>query len=1187
MFRLKGSLAAAFVLLGAAPASAQGIGVQHVNFESPVQDAVAVAVVGSTTVLLAVNSPDNALEVYDTSGNVFLHRIPTGQLPVTVVVRPASATSDGDLDDPVGGPGEGGGSDEGPVEPVEPHVGPPVRVYVANWLGDSVTAIDLFETPGGTRPVGFSIVRTQYVGDEPVGIAILPENPSDPLSLAGGLLHNSVLVTFSAQQSWGWFYPDSLEPIVAGLTNRIEILHDDTTTSPTTYTGVRDPRAIAFAPAPAGGGAYAEQLWILNHRGGNDSAFYDFDLWGTNNLITSATTGLDTLPAHGGLGSTNHSMAFAPNGDLYVVGILARNKDGSLSPNPVEDPLGEPKHLAMVTGGTGFVTSFLARVQNLTSATPTIDFLDLNDVAQGTGSGTQQAAIAITNPTSVVVYGSGAPGATRVFVTGYHSDTIAMIEPTAGAPTAWTVSRVDLAHPTNAFTPANTAGIMRGPRSLALRTNGATSRHRLYVYNRLENSVSVIDPNFPSTTQPAITTFSMQGLIEPAHVVAGRKFLYSSKLSGRGNVSCASCHIDGNTDFLAWNLSDNVAVPIPGAPGSLPGALGPNSNIKGPMVTQTLRGLVNFEVADDLVQDTFYSNRPYHWRGDRGIFEQFNGAFVNLMGLPAEISATDMQLYRDFAFSIHYPPNPEQPWTRVYSGEIFDPANPPVTPMDELLQINNPFVGSGGLLGLKAFHTSGILSCALCHSLPDGSNNRLTDAFGYAGAPGVPMNDLETAQTKGLSLKETRLRRRDSAGILNYIPSSTTPANTHEFGLVHTGKSTLAGSVGGAASAFGALDLPDFLKGFGLPAPMTDGLDHFMREFDRGVAPLVGFSSTVDYSQYNVNPTGYDAAIAAFEGQIHVANAGSAVHAWLGGALRGFWYDETDSSTPYHEMVQTGVTPVGNLSRAGLLAYLDSTQAVSNPGNWITPHYTPLGDERRVSRIQGGLAPSLGGGAPTNVVLLPCVPNTANSFVTRMVLGFLQLVTDPLFFVSGSLQGGAPLMAQSWYERSLLAWAPSGFGLDRLRHDPPRRFRVQGDGIRQGAWLFVSTPTAADIATVPTTAPFTAPTTTPSTPWVFALPLFPARDAQGALVWETAAEMEPLYLMSLMNGGPGSVQVVNAFFNPLDPAYFDNTLTPPFRLDVNNLMEPERWNWHYVQVANEPLSVSTLSAGSWQRITLQ
>jgi len=33
----------------------------------------------------------------------------------------------------------------------------------------------------------------------------------------------------------------------------------------------------------------------------------------------------------------------------------------------------------------------------------------------------------------------------------------------------------------------------------------------------------------------------------PAEIRNGRGFLYDAKLSGNGNASCATCHIDGTT----------------------------------------------------------------------------------------------------------------------------------------------------------------------------------------------------------------------------------------------------------------------------------------------------------------------------------------------------------------------------------------------------------------------------------------------------------------------------------------------------------------------------------------------------------------------------------------------------------------------------------------------------------------
>ena len=44
---------------------------------------------------------------------------------------------------------------------------------------------------------------------------------------------------------------------------------------------------------------------------------------------------------------------------------------------------------------------------------------------------------------------------------------------------------------------------------------------------------------------------------EPPSVVDGRRFLYDASLtSSHGDSSCASCHIFGDFDSLAWDLGN-------------------------------------------------------------------------------------------------------------------------------------------------------------------------------------------------------------------------------------------------------------------------------------------------------------------------------------------------------------------------------------------------------------------------------------------------------------------------------------------------------------------------------------------------------------------------------------------------------------------------------------------------------
>lgn len=1165
----------ALALLLAPSVQAQGTGVQFLNFEAPALDPIAVVRVAGDDYLLVANAPDNSVEVYDTSAaNNFLLRIPTGQRPVTLVARPGSTAGEGRL------------------------------IYVANWLGDSITIVELVPTGNPSAPLDFRLVRTRPVGDEPMGIAFLPENPDEPSTLPGGSLHHLVFVTLSAQAGWGIFAPDDLNPIF----NHLELLVNAGGTF-----AVRDPRAIAFAPPPQGSDPYQDQLWILNFRGGNTSV-YDLDLWGSDDVVNAALTETANLPPHGGFGTTNYNMTFAANGDLWVVGIRCRNQDL----NDFINDVGEPIFQGMVLNETGFAASFLARHRDLTNPAAVPEVLDLNDVNQGVGSPTQ-ASLAVTNPTDVAVYGSGEDNSeeerdrTVVFATGFSSDTLAAVRPRAAGVASWTVDRIDLKAGAAAFSRTNLGGVMRGPRALALHASGTPNdpRDRLYVYHRLESSVSVVDPNYASPATALLATFPLQGQVEPAHVTAGRKFLYSSKLSRRtptvpdgadGNVSCSTCHIDGNTDFLAWNLADGAAIPPPGDPLALPGALGPNADRKGPMVTQPLRGMVNFEVAEDLIQDLAYSNRPYHWRGDKGFVEHFNAAYVNLMGAPnvaqnppspafnAGIPDPEMRLYRDFAFSIHYPPNPLQPWQRLYSGSMFDPDNPPTNPTEEFLQLNDATVGTGAQLGLKGFHVvnSDGAACVHCHALPEGSNNRLTESLTNSQSPppgGLPAQGLETAQLKGLVLKEKRLVRSSFANgtiTFEFLPSPANHAVTHEFGLIHTGESTIG--------AFGSNSINDFVSGFG-PLNQTnpileDAVSLYMREFDTGTAPLVGFSSSLDVGEYSADPAGILSAVGELEQQRLVANVGIAIHARLDGVRRGFWYDTTDGNTPYHEEPQSGLPTIGPFSTSGLLNFLDTASGV-DPTNLLIFQFTPLGSSRRVARIQGALAPPLATAAPTNLTLLPCPPMSANVDVPRMILNWADLVASQLFFsFLAPPTDVSPAASVALYQLSLDNHAPGGFGLDQLRHEVPRRFRLSGDGIEDGALLLLFAPTAADIASAP--APGQAPTTTANfgaNSVRFVLPLYPGRDEDGALVWETAEELDPLLLLSLVNGAPASSVAVTAFTDPGNAIFFD--AQGNYTLLTQDLMQPTVNNWHYLQVVNRTASGFAFSAGSWQRLTLQ
>ena len=100
--------------------------------------------------------------------------------------------------------------------------------------------------------------------------------------------------------------------------------------------------------------------------------------------------------------------------------------------------------------------------------------------------------------------------------------------------------------------------------------------------------------------------------------MAGRRFIYTAEHSGDGTQSCAGCPADGHLDNLVWDV-------------------GSNADPKGPMVTQTLRGLKDAA--------------PYHWRGERPDLLSFNVAFRDLFNGPM-LTPDENQELADFMDSL-------------------------------------------------------------------------------------------------------------------------------------------------------------------------------------------------------------------------------------------------------------------------------------------------------------------------------------------------------------------------------------------------------------------------------------------------------------------------------------------------------------------------------------------------------
>ncbi len=170
-----------------------------------------------------------------------------------------------------------------------------------------------------------------------------------------------------------------------------------------------------------------------------------------------------------------------------------------------------------------------------------------------------------------------------------------------------------------------------GPTGIVL--NAANTR--AYVLNKFEGTISTVD--LANNREIARANY-----FDPTPLVikAGRKHLYNTHLgSGTGHIACGSCHVDGRWDRLGWDLGNPA-----GAMDTVDGKV--FHPLKGVKTTQFLIDIIG------------RGRGNLHWRGDKHEFNDFAGAFQHLQGLDAPKPANEMQEFADFLGSCWYVPNP-------------------------------------------------------------------------------------------------------------------------------------------------------------------------------------------------------------------------------------------------------------------------------------------------------------------------------------------------------------------------------------------------------------------------------------------------------------------------------------------------------------------------------------------------
>ncbi len=664
------ALAAVFglALTLAPPAAAQEA---FVNFESAHVHPLDLTPDGSR--LLAVNTPDNRLQVFSTTGPTLLPvaAIPVGLDPVSVRARSnteawvVNAISDSVsiVDLPTGRVRATLKTADGPADVV--FAGSPQRAFVSCGQANLVQVFD---------PANLAAA--------PVAVPIDAEGPRAlAVSASGATVYAAIFKSGNGTTILG-----------GGSTGGNVTFPPNVVGDPSgPWGGVNPPpnSGAAFDPPQNPGNPPPPKVGLIvrkdavgqwmDDNGGNWTALVSgpqadksgrpigWDLPDRDvAVIDAATLSVTWLNRFMNI---NMAIAVHPDGRLAVVGTDATNE---VRFEPVVKGRFTRVLLALRNPAVPSPVSLVDLNPHLTYAVPTVPQSE-RDKSLG-------------DPRGIAWNAAG----TRGYVTGMGSHSVVVVDGTG--------ARAGL-------TPAIEVG--EGPTGVALHAAAG----RLYVLDKFESAISVV--SLAGEVETARVPFFDPS---PAAVRPGRKHLYDPrKNSGLGQIACASCHVDARMDRLAWDLGDPAGA-MKSTAGQNKGAGIPGLNtgfqdwhpMKGPMLTQTL---------DDIV-----GKEPFHWRGDRAGLEEFNGAFLGLQGDDTNLSPSEMQEFEDFLASIHVPPNPFRNFDNTLPASLPLPGH---FTTGRFAPAGQPLPNGNAVTGLSRYRPpnlldGGAVACVTCHTLPTG-----------------------------------------------------------------------------------------------------------------------------------------------------------------------------------------------------------------------------------------------------------------------------------------------------------------------------------------------------------------------------------------------------------------------------------------------------------------------------------
>jgi DNA-binding beta-propeller fold protein YncE len=478
---------------------------------------------------------------------------------------------------------------------------------------------------------------------------------------------------------------------------------------------------------------------------------------------------------------------------------------------------------------------------------------------------------------------------------------------------------------------------------IAVRGGGPTGvvldedHHLLFVLTRFDDAISVID----TRSRMEVGHVAMHNP-EPASVTRGRRFLYNAaSTSSHGDSACASCHVFGDFDSLAWDIG-NPDAPVIAAPGPFRSVLVNLLNgapvpaefhpMKGPMTTQSLRGMAN--------------HGPMHWRGDRtggndaptsqpdggtfderAAFHKFTSGFTDLLGRDVPIADADMDAYTDFILQVTYPPNPIRPLDNT------------LTPDQEAGRKLFESVNCGIPTCLDG--TCPPQSCTGCHTL-DAKGNPGTAAPGFFGTSGASSFDFNLiAKVPHLRNMYQKIGMFGSAPHPGILPgdNGNKGDQVRGFGFLHDGEMdtlfrfhhAIPFSVQFTGPGNGGI--PDGDEG----ERQRRQLEAFILAFPSNLAPIVG-------QQITLASAGSPATLARVDLLRRRADAGECdlvAKAELAGRETGFLYAGQGTFRPDHR----ALVPI-RIEALELIAILGATP--------ITFSCVPLGSGERIAVDRDG-----------------------------------------------------------------------------------------------------------------------------------------------------------------------------------------------------------------------------------------